>query len=284
MIQARRDSESGYALVAAVASIAVFGLVATTTIETAHGIATAGGAEISRAHAIAAADAGTAMALQALLSHDAATRWPIDGRTVRRRFDQADLAIRVEDERGKIALNTLEDEDARRLFENLGVEGDRLDVVTDSFLDWTDDDDDARDHGAETAYYLPLGIRPSNTALTSIGETIHIRGFDAALVARLQRVATISYGSGGGFDPRHASPLAVRVMAGETKGAIDEIGQEREAAGQTVALSIDDESLIGRPLTIVTEARLADGARAVRRIVVELTGSSRTPYFIRSGE
>ena len=284
MTRARHSSETGYALVAAVASIAVFGLVATTTIETARSISTAGGAEVSRARAIAAADAGIAMALQGLLAHDTASRWPIDGRTVRRSFNQADLAIRVEDERGKIALNTLENEDARRLFENLGLDGDRLDVVTDSFLDWIDDDDDARDHGAESAYYAPLGIRPSNGQLTSIGEMIHIRGFDAALVAQLQRVATISYGSGGGFDPHHATPLAIRVMEGETKGAIDEINQEREAAGQTVALSIDDESLVGRPLTIVADARLADRAHAVRRVVVQLTGSSSAPYFISSSD
>lgn len=278
----RRDGEQGYALVAAVASIAVFGLIATTTIETARGAIVTGGAEIDRARAAAAADAGTTLALDGLLDRDAVARWPIDGSIVRRRFGNADLAIRVEDERGKIAINTLDEDEARKMFEALGIEGERLDIVTDSLLDWLDDDDDERPHGAESAYYAPLGIRPANGGLSSIGEAVLIRGFDSRLVAQLERIATTDYGQGS-FEPRHASPLAIQVMEGDD-GAVDAIDREREAAGERTAIDLTDQSLAGRPLTIAVDVRLDDGARAERREIVELTGSAAAPYVVRASE
>lgn len=279
----RREGEEGYALVAAVASIAVFGLIASSAIVASRGTIVTGGAEIDRARATAAADAGVALALRGLLDRDAAQHWPIDGSLVRRRFGDAALAIRVEDERGKIPLNALDEDEARKVFASLGIAGERLDIVTDSLLDWIDDDDDERPHGAESAYYGPLGIRPADSQLASIGETALIRGFDSRLVARLERIATVDYGRGS-FDPSHASPLAIRVMEGDEEGAVDAIDQEREAAGERTAISLTDGSVIGRPLTITVDARLGDGSRAERREVVELTGSASTPYVVRRSE
>lgn len=276
-----RRGEAGYALVAAVASIAVFAMIALLVIEAGRGTMVSAGADIGRARAQAAAEAGLAMALRDLLNAGPAGAPPIDGRVRHVRFDGADLAIAIEDERGKVPVNALEEDQARRLFEALGLSGERLDIATDSFMDWGDDDDEPRPHGAEAPYYAPHGIRPRNGTLRSIGEMAQIRGLDAELARRLESIATVHFGRGS-FEPDHATPAAIRVIEGETRGAVDIINRERETAGQRTALALGtNDSLAGRPLTIRVGARTPDGARAQIRQIAILTGRAATPYVLR---
>ena len=63
------------------------------------------------------------------------------------------------------------------------------------------------------------------------------------------------------------------------------IGRQRELDGQRTAIELGDAvDLSGRPLMIVVDASLPDGARAVRRTTIELTGSPVRPFVVRSFE
>lgn len=284
MRSARADGEGGYALVAAVASIAVFALMALTLLRAAHGSILSAEGEIDRVKANAAAHAGLALAIQGLLAPDRTSRWSIDGRTRMVTFGNASLAIRIEDERGKIPIGVIDDDQAKRLFENLGLVGERRTIASDSLLDWIDDDDIERPNGAESLYYIKRGIRPRNGVPLSIEELGLIRGFDAALVERLRPIVTVFFGRGA-FDARFAPPGAIAIMAegGENSPAI--IERERELAGQRPAIELgEDVSLVGRPLTVAVDARLANGAEAHRRTVIELTGAARARYIVRAVE
>lgn len=276
-----RRGEAGYALVAAVASIAVFATIALMVISATRGTVISASAEIGRARAQAAAEAGLALALRDLLNAGPAGAPPIDGQVRHVRFDGADLAIAIEDERGKVPVNALEEDQARRLFEAVGLSGERLDIATDSFMDWADDDDEPRPNGAEAPHYASHGIRPRNGLLRSVGEMAQIRGLDAELVRRLESIATVHFGRGS-FEPGHATPAAIRVIEGETRGAVDIISRQREMAGQRAALALGtNDSLVGRPLTIRVEARTADGARVQIRQIAILTGRAAAPYVLK---
>lgn len=275
------EGEEGYALVAAVASIALFAAMALSVISVARtGIADAG-AEQSQLQANAAVDAGVAMALSRLLSDDPAERWSIDGHQYRFAFGEAQIRVQVQDERGKVPLSELTEPVATRLLEAVGLSGDHLLIARDSLLDWTDDDRDARPFGAEAPYYQAAGIVPPNGSLASIGELRIIRGFDAETVERIGQVAT-TYALPGYFDVRHASPAAIAIMEGsEGKAAIASIARAREAQGQRTAIAFTDAvSLVGRPLTVSVSATLPEGVGATRRIVVQLTGIEAAPYAI----
>lgn len=273
-----RTDEAGYALVAAVASILVFALIALMVIEGSRGTIVAASAEADRARVRAAAEAGLAIALRDLVNGGAV---PIDGRVRRLRFGDATLAIAIQDERGKIPLNALERRQAQRMFAELGLTGQRLDVATDSFLDWIDEDEDTRPNGAERAYYAPMRIRPRDGALRSVAEVALVRGVDKALADRLESVATVHYGVGS-FEPAHASLMAIRVIEGEEGGAIDLLNRQRELSGQRSALEIERQgALMRRPLTIDVEARLGQTARARVRQIVILTGSAANPYVLK---
>lgn len=278
----RRGGEDGYALVAAVASIAVFAAMALTILTGTRAATVGVAAEVGRARASAAAEAGIALALSGLLTEGVGERWAIDGRPRRLRFGEADLLVRVQDERGKVPLALLDENSARRLLETAGLGGERLLVARDGLLDWVDDDDDTRPDGAERAYYEPRGVAVRNGPFQSVDELALVRGLDDAVVERLRDLVSADFARGS-FDARNASSRAIRVMRGEADGAIDELASAREEDGQRVAIElVREEEVIGRPLTILVEARLPDGARAVRRVVVELTGSPTRPYVIRS--
>ncbi len=278
----RSVNEEGYAIVAAVASIVVFATMALAVMAMARTSVVSGGAMIDHARAVAAADAGIALGLDGIISPDQTARWSLDGRSRQLSFDGAALTIRIEDEQGKIPVNRLDDDLVRRMVAELGLTGERAEIAVDSYLDWIDEDDEPRPHGAEQGYYARQGIAPRNGSLLTVGEIAGIRGWDAQMVARLQPFATVNIGNNP-FRPDFASPLAIRVMYGpDSPQAIE---RERELRGQVTAIDLDSEqSRVGRPLTIVVEARLPGGARARRKAVVELTGAPTRPYVVLAYE
>jgi general secretion pathway protein K len=277
-VKSRR--EDGYALVAAVAAMAAFAFIALEVMAAGRGAVIGASAEYDRARMEAAADAGVAMAVHGLAIDDRAQRWAIDGRARRTSFAGLNLSIAVEDEKGKIPLNHINEQQARVLFETMGLSGERLDQVTDSFNDWRDADDERRSHGAEEADYAPLGLHPRNGRFRSVDELVHVRGMDAALLARLR--PTLSVISEGGFRSRNASPLAIAVMTETGLDSPEAIDRQRELQGQRPALEItEDEDLIRRPLTV--RVTVTDGGRGryERATVIELTGLRDRPFVVR---
>lgn len=276
----KRAGEAGYALVAAVASIAAFaGIALILQTSTGSSIATAR-AELARARAQAAADAGIAMAIQQLLSTDPSSRWGLDDRTRRLDFDNARVAIRIEDERGKVPINLIEEEQVRVLLAGVGLHDEALDIATDSLLDWRDDDDDQRPNGAEAGYYRVHGVAARNGPLLSVEELADVRGFDRETIARLKPLVTVNFGSGP-FNAAHALPLAIRVMT-LGQDPVSEIEREREIAGQRTALEAGaGESIVGVPITILSDVTLPDGSHARRSALIELTGAAERPYVVR---
>ncbi len=205
-----------------------------------------------------------------------AGRWSIDGRDRTTTYAGMQLIIRIEDERGKVALDRLDAQTAARLAEAAGLGGDRARIAAASLLDWTDDDDEPGEDGAERDYYQARGQLIRNGRLQSIDELAQVRGFDAAAVERARPFVTLSYGAGG-FDARYARPEAIEVMLGAA-GSAAAIMRSRELQGQRTAIEIgSDLDLVGRPLTVAVIARGAGGVEFRRRWLVELTGSDARP-------
>lgn len=287
-----RRGEAGYALVAAVASIAFFALVSLMMIETTRGTIVVARAEFSRARLLAAADAGVAMALQDLMQPDAIAQVPINGSARILGYDGAALSVSVEDERGKIALNQINQRQVEVMFSGFGLSGAALEEAVDGLLDWRDEDDEPRLRGAEDDVYAAQGISARNGPLKTVGELALIHGVGPALAARMAPVVTLNFGLRGEFDPRTASAIARQVMvesdadaavAASSAGAGAGAGTPGGAAQVRAATSLGNRnSLIGRPLTIRIEATDGRGARARRRLIVELAGTDGRAYVVRA--
>jgi general secretion pathway protein K len=104
--------------------------------------------------------------------------WVADGRPYLLPFDQGVCEVRVMSEAGKVNINLVSESTLRKLFGNLGLEGEERDMVVDSILDWRDPDDFYRVNGAENDYYQSLKepYYCKNGNLDSIEELLLVRG------------------------------------------------------------------------------------------------------------
>ena len=275
------ESERGYGLVVAVAAMAVCALAALAIAEASRVTVIAGQGDYARARADAAADAGMAITLHHLAALDEAALQQIDGRPRTIEFDGARIVVCLVDERGKIALNHVEDDTIDRMLEQAGLTGAALTTARDGLLDWIDEDDQPRAQGAEAADYARFGIAPRNGNLLSIDELARVRGFSPALVDRLRGFVTVDPDAQP-FDPAHAQPRALAAMKSDADISLEVIERERELAGQQVALAGGNpKDLLHRPIMIAVDADVA-GGHVHREEVVVITAKPDHPWEIHA--
>ncbi|MDR3509131.1 MAG: type II secretion system protein GspK [Caulobacteraceae bacterium] len=273
-------SEDGFALVAALTGAALFALFAYTVLAADRG-ATAGlSAQFQRARLEAAADAGLATAVEGL-GRPPGQRWAIDGRTLTFTLDGVEIEATVEDERGKVPLNGIKPDQARRLFNAAGVSGARLDQLTDGLLSWEDGVD--RPNGARGIDYAADGVRRRAGPVRTLGELAAIKGMDPNILARIAPAVTLFPADSGGFDSQTASPLALKVMSAGGADSPGAIIRARALAGERAALDTGPSTTyVGRTLTIRIAARDSGGGVFRRTTVVELTGQPAHPFWVRA--
>ncbi len=254
-----RAGDRGYALLAALAALALFACIAFVSLAAVRGTIAEVGGLVEQARLAAAADGGLALAVGGLSIKNRTRRWPIDGRGRAVAFDGMRLTILVEDERGKVPLDSIDEAQAKLMFAAGGAPDDRARRLAAAFIA-------QRDGGG-----APAGAGRFRT----IEELRGLPGMDDALYARLAGAITVGTGARGAFSDRTAQPLALAVMSAGGGGAPADIERRRELAGQRTALDIaDDVSLVGHPLTV--RVRVDDGSagRLVRATVIEFVTPS----------
>lgn len=277
-----RSRERGYAMIAAVAGIAAFSYVAFEVIAENRGVISGVQSENERARLSAACDAGMSIAIAGLAAKDKTQQWPIDGVGRNFTFDDVALTITVEDERGKIPLNGVNEDQVRDLFQDAGASGTQLDTIVDSFEDWIDPDDDRRPHGAEGMDYASLGVHPRNGGFRSIGELRLIKGMNDQLFAAVAPAVTVFFGESGGFSEGTSQILALQSLEELPPTAPEVLERQRELSGQQPPKqSSNPPSLLARTLTVRVVAKRA-GASVQRSAIIELTGNAADPVWIRT--
>jgi general secretion pathway protein K len=241
-------------------------------------------ARVQQARLAAAADAGISLAIHGLAAEDRGVRWSIDGRSRRLEFNGVDLTVTVEDERSKAPLAIMSDAQSRALFAGAGATGDRLDALVAEFREWQSDPAAGVDMSG--LKLPPSDGRPvRHGPFRTVGELAALQDMTPAIFARIEPVVTVFSEDSGPFEASHADPLAVAAMNGDTLESPDQIDEQAQAANQKADADLaDDESLVGRTLTIRAVAQGRDGARAHKMEIVELTGDSARPYWVRYAE
>lgn len=269
-------------MLAAIVGIAAFGFVSFEVLAENRGVIAEVRSETDRAKLLAACNAGMAAAIAGLADKDMTQRWAIDSRPRTIVFDGVQLTITVEDERGKIPLNGINEEQERRMFELVGVTGNRLNTIVDSLEDWQDSDSDKRPSGSEAPAYADLGYKPRNSALHTVGELRMVKGMDDATFALVAPSLTVFFGESGSFSDETAQIFALRVLSEVDENSPEILDRQRELAGQKPPFDLTKgtQSLIGRTLTVRVEARQGD-AYLKRSGIVQLTGYAPSPYWLR---
>jgi general secretion pathway protein K len=210
--------------------------------------------------------------------------------------------VRFIDEAGKFNLNRANDETLRSVFLNLGIDQQLANTLTDSILDWRDEDDAHRLNGAENDYYL--GLSPPYTArngpFDSVEDLLWVRGVTPELFygdqgrPGLRNLFTVD--SPTGVNLRTASPAVCVALIGLSVEKCQEfIAQRSQLSEKTLAdllrlLGIRDDSLVRRqvmfanPTVITIEARGKQAGSPVARQVrgvIRLLGVDRGYELIR---
>ena len=94
--------------------------------------------------------------------------------------DGIEVRITFTDESAKLPLNTLDESSLFLLFDEIGIPPEDNLLLTNSLLDWIDEDDETRIDGAETDEYgfREIPHRAANRPMRNLDELSVVEGFD----------------------------------------------------------------------------------------------------------
>jgi len=103
---------------------------------------------------------------------------PIELGRVTGSFDGGTWQVRIQDESGKINLNTVPEQQLGLLIRATGIEDPDAQILIDSIMDWRDTDSMTRADGAENDYYesLELPYSAKNGRFDAVEELLLVRG------------------------------------------------------------------------------------------------------------
>jgi general secretion pathway protein K len=289
-----RDKERGIVLLIVLWVVMLLSVIALSLSASTRSEVRTVGNRVEAARAQAFAEAGVNRAILALLTTDPAERWVADGRIYDMAFVGQRVQVLIQDERGKIDLNTGTAELLRGLFAASGLTAEESDALTDAILDWRDEDDLRRLNGAEDADYrdagLPYGAK--NAPFDTVEELQQVLGMTLALFSRVEPALTV-YSQQAGVDMTTAPAEVLRALPGMDPDAVEAILAARVAGAQQGAKSepaVAGDAGTGRPAiglagrvyTVRARVRTEKGAVFIRDAIVRLTGNAEKPYWIHA--
>jgi len=116
-------------------------------------------------------------------SEDTSKRWRMNTDIPQIPFARGHFKVRIENEGGKIDLNTADEALLKLLLDGFDVEEQKKDIIVDSILDWRDENDLHRINGAENAYYQSLSepYKCKNGDFDAVEELLMVRGVTTEL-------------------------------------------------------------------------------------------------------
>ena len=269
-----RRHQRGFALVTVLWAAMIHAAIAASIIATARTEARLEHTRYATAQIGAIAEAAIDIAILHMLDPSLAAQPPADGLAFSLPFGGRRVAMRVEDEAGKIDLNLAQGELLRRLFVAVGVDPLAAQALVDKILDWRQAGSGRRLNGAKAEDYRAAGYAyaPRQGFFESVAELQLVMGMTPALYARVAPSLTV-YSQTAWADPAFAPPDVLAALAAMGAAPASQI-LARRAAGQGAPV------MIGHAFTIAAQTDAAGGLRVRREAVVRLTGSLKRPLVV----
>lgn len=222
---------------------------------------------ISGTRARLAAEAGLNLAVLSLRDPDETNRWVPDGRPYTLFYEDVRLEIQVTDERGKIDINSVDEDTLIRLLAGNGLDEENAMYLAAAMLDWADTDEIERANGAELPAYESAGLAvgPGNRPYVMIEETLQVLGMPFDLFKVIEPGITV-FSESGTPDPAYAPKEALLSIEGMTEEDALNFIEERQSHdasdGAGVALPNGQVAMVrGRGLTysVLAKATLPNG-------------------------
>ena len=159
-------------------------------------------------------------------------KWEADGLVHRWREGEAELAVGIADESGRIDINVAPEPLLRSLLANLGgLDDERAAAVAAAIEDWRDADELPRPNGAEEPQYRSAGrsYKPTNLPFESVEELRRVLGVTDEVYARIAGALTV-YSGAPGVNSVVAPRAVLLALPNAMPEAVDAFISERQAA------------------------------------------------------
>ena len=215
--------------------------------------------------------------------------WQSDGTVYPVSVPGAEIAVSLQDELGKIDLNTAPDGLMRALFASAGLDDDTASALADAVADYRDEDDLVRLNGAEARDYRAarLAHEPKNASFEAIEELRLVLGMSEALYRRVAGLVTVH--SRRPWINLATAPLDVLMaLPGLDDAGRENILESRGVAEDGAEVSAPPPAVsptqfgrvvaAGSIVTVRAEARTTAGGIFVREAIVRTVGQPEVPY------
>ncbi len=144
------------------------------------------------------AEAGIHRAAYELRNPDIETRWEGNGRTYFMEFMDANIEIQIEDETGKIDLNSADEQLLNGLFSSINIEEQQALELVGAILDWRDPDDLLNLNGAEDSDYDSAGYSygAKDAPFDTVEELQQVMGMSYEIYTQIEPALTVYSGRG----------------------------------------------------------------------------------------
>ena len=168
---------------------------------------------LAGARARAAAEAGVYRGIWEVLKPDRRRRWRADGTERRWSFRSYRVTIALQDEGGRIDLNSASAQLLGALLEANGVEDERRAALVDAIQDWRDADDARGANGAEDPEYQAedRAAGAKDGPFNTVAELQQVLGMSRRLYERLAPALTV-HSHLPGVDAQLAPPSVLRAL------------------------------------------------------------------------
>ena len=241
------------------------------------------GVELAKARAIA--EAGLWLAVADLLKPRLKRQWLADGTPYQLDFGEGQIRLRIQDEAGRIDLNTARDALLRDLLEKAAQPGADVEFMFNAILDWRDPDQLRRNPGAEDSDYEQAGYGAKDAPFNSIEELRLVAGISNDIFNRIYPALTLHSGQPG-IHPLVAPRAVLLSLPGSSAESIDAFIQNRHGREADAAppAGMDASYFAGtRGNTFaVTSEGMAGRGKLKLEMVVTLGQEPSAPYSVLS--
>ncbi|QTN26115.1 general secretion pathway protein GspK [Rhodoferax sp. AJA081-3] len=245
---------------------------------------------LSAAQAQAQADAGVYRAWYELMKPPTElNRWVGDGAAHDLSLADGVLRVSIQDESGKIDLNTASELLLVGLFRSAGMTQESAVALADSVQDWRDTDKLRRLHGAEEAEYVAAGksYTPPNAPFETVDELQRVLGMTPQVFRLLEPALTV-YSRQPGVNTAVAQRQALLAIPGVSPEMVEQflvLRASMMASQQPAPVFVGAGAFASGPgglpaYAVRSEVKMADGTAFVRQAVARITRDPKRPVVV----
>jgi len=218
-----------------------------------------------------------------------AQRWKPDGRVWAMTLADGQVQVIIQDESGKIDINTASEALLKGLFLSVGLDDAQSVDLLDALVDWRDADPVRRPHGAEESEYLAAGmtVMPTNAPFETIDELRRVLGVSPEIFQRLVPSITV-HSRQIGVNTALAPRSVLLAIPGSSPELVDQFLTMRAqafATGVTVppfapGAAFETGSVGGGAYSVRSVATMRDTTVYMREAVARIAQNPRRPVTV----